>query len=124
MKASELMLEDYVLLNGKPVKVCSIDTTGEIIVSGGEVWIDGNAVEPIPITPEILEKNGFVLKEEEVGMYGVKIAPHYTRDDLPFEVFCDGEPFAIWFNNPVNIKYIHQLQHALRLCGIEKEITI
>lgn len=81
-------------------------------------------IQPIPLTPEILEKNGFVLKEEEIGMYGVKIAPYYTRDDLPFEVFCDGEPFAIWFNGPVNIKYIHQLQHCLKLVGIEKDIVL
>lgn len=78
----------------------------------------------IELTPEILEKNGFVLKEDEKGAYGVNIAPYYTRDDVPFEVFCDGEPFAIWFKDPINIKYVHQLQHALHLCGIEKEIVL
>ena len=82
---------------------------------------DYDEIEPIPLTPEILEKNGFVLKEEEVGAYGVNIAPYYTRNDVPFEVFCDGEPFAIWFKDPVNIAFVHQLQHALRLCGIKKE---
>ena len=90
----------------------------------GSHWCKNEKAEPIPLTPEILEQNGFVLKEEEVGMYGVEIAPHYTRDDLPFEVFCDGEPFAVWFKDPVNIKYVHQLQHAMRFCGIEKEIIV
>ena len=81
-------------------------------------------ITPIPITSYILEKNGFEYKEKEIGLYGVITAPHYVRDDVPFEVFCDGEPFAIWFRDPVNIKYVHQLQHALRLCGIEKEIEL
>lgn len=79
---------------------------------------------PIPLTPEILEKNGFILIEKEKGAYGVDIVPYYTRDDVPFEVFCDGRPFAIWFKDPVNIEYVHQLQHALRLCGIIREIII
>ena len=91
-----------------------------------EVWdeLSMDDIEPIPLTPEILEKNGFEYKEGETGMCGVEIAPCYLRDDVPFEVFCDGEPFAIWFKEPINIKYVHQLQHALRLCGIEKEITL
>ena len=84
----------------------------------------GRDLEPIPLTKEILEKNGFKYKEGETGMYGVTTAPHYICDSVPFEVFCDGEPFAIWFKEPINIKYIHQLQHALRLCGIKKEIEL
>ena len=51
------------------------------------------------------------------------IAPHFKRDDSP-EVFCDGNPFAVWFDKPVDIKYVHQLQHVLRLYGAEKEIKI
>lgn len=84
----------------------------------------GRDLEPIPLTKEILEKNGFKYKEGETGMYGVTTAPHYICDGVPFEVFCDGEPFAIWFKEPINIKYTHQLQHALRLCGIKKEIEL
>ena len=131
MDSKELMLGDWIYVphNGnathyaRVIGIYSRDVVStELDKMSGLIKAD--ALEPISLTPEILEKNGFVLKEEEVGMYGVKIAPHYTRDDLPFEVFCDGDPFAIWFNNPVNIKYIHELQHALRLCGIEKEITI
>ena len=72
------------------------------------------------------QKHGFVLQEEEeeVGIYGVKIAQNYTRDDLPFEIFCDGEPFAIWFRDPIDIAYVHQLQHVIRLCGVNQEIVL
>lgn len=90
-------------------------------------WQEGDDfswIESVPITSEILEKNGFEYKEGEIGMYGVTIAPHYICDDVPFEVFCDGEPFAIWFREPVNIKFVHQLQHAMRLCGITREIIL
>ena len=128
MKANELQIGDYVNYRGQIIKVTSLYDKGgsnEVGWSDKEsVWVNGRCIEPIPLTPEILEKNGFVLKEKEMGMYGVNIAPHYTRDDVPFEVFCDGVPFAIWFKGPVNIEYVHQLQHALRLCGIEKEIIL
>ena len=95
-------------------------------IGSGLVMLDYNdlyeydEIEPIPLTLEILEKNGFKYKEGETGMYGVTTAPHYICDGVPFEVFCDGEPFAIWFKEPINIKYIHQLQQALKLCNKSK----
>jgi hypothetical protein len=118
MKAEELMIGDWVFIKDYPIKALPQKVRPEHFVRSLVEF------EPIPLTPEILEKNGFVLKEEEVGAYGVNIAPYYTRNDVPFEVFCDGEPFAIWFKDPVNIAFVHQLQHALRLCGIEKEIVL
>ena len=78
----------------------------------------------VELVPEILEMNGFKYKEGKTGLYGVTIAPHYICDGVPFEVFCDGEPFAIWFNEPVNVKFVHELQHVLRFCGITREIIL
>ena len=128
MKAEDLMIGDYVNYRGQIIKVTSLYDKGgsnEVGWSDKEsVWVNGRCIEPIPLTEEILEKNGFVLKDQEKGAYGVNIAPYYTRDDVPFEVFCDGEPFAIWFKDPVNIEYVHELQRALRLCGIENEIVL
>lgn len=80
-------------------------------------------VNPIPITPEILEKNGFELHEGETGLYGVTTAPYYALDGAPY-IFCDGNPYAAWFEDQVDIKYVHQLQHILRLCGIKNEIQL
>lgn len=136
MKANELMIGDWVWYDNQPHQIRQLGVFGEnrdgdsypaVCVgkpNGIGLMLERNEIDPIPLTPKILEKNGFTLKEEEKGMYGVAIAPYYTRDDVPFEVFCDGEPFAIWFKDPVNIKYVHQLQHAIRLCGIEKEIIL
>lgn len=136
MKANELMIGDWVLHDREPYQIrqlgiYGVDRDGEdypaVCVGkpkGVGLIVERNEIEPIPLTQEILEKNGFVLKEEEKGAYGVDIVPYYTRRDVPFEVFCDGEPFAIWFKDPVNIGYVHELQHAFRLCGIEKEIIL
>lgn len=74
-------------------------------------------IKPIPLTPEILEKNGFV---ENCGRW-------YNSEALmEFEQYKDGwcrtincGEYSVYF-----IKYVHQLQHALRLAGVEKEIEI
>ena len=125
MKANEnLMVNDWVKFKGSDlyhqVKVVS----NKSVKFDNQKWFAKSSVEPIPLTPEILKRNGFELVEKEIGMYGVTVVSHYICDGVPFEVFCDGEPFAIWFKDPVNIKFVHQLQHALRLCGIEKEIEL
>ncbi|SEA78713.1 hypothetical protein SAMN04487851_11418 [Prevotella sp. tc2-28] len=77
-------------------------------------------VKPIPITPEILEKNGFInytdfymWKEESLEPIHLD---NYDEDGWRLRINCD--------NIPCECKYVHQLQHALRLCGIEKEIVV
>lgn len=60
MKATDLMLNDLVMCNNKVCKVCSIEGV-MVLVSfkdGEKLTIEDN-IEPIPLTPEILEKNGF-----------------------------------------------------------------
>ena len=125
MKANDLMIDDWVYNKNidKPMQVYPM-MISQMFRQTPDVTTEDYNIFPIPLTPGILEKNGFKYKEGETDMYGVKTAPHYICDDVPFEVFCDGEPFAIWFKEPINIKYVHQLQHALRLCGIEKTIEL
>jgi len=132
MKANEIQIGDWLYYKGQfnafPFKVESI--TKKKVGYHAEpnehriYYLRLSECKPIPLTPEILEKNGFELKEGEIGMYGVTTVPHYLCKGVPFEVFCDGDPFAIWFKEPVNIKYVHELQHALRLCGIDKTIEL
>ena len=87
-------------------------------------------IEAIPLTEEILVKNGFSYEHEEetcstcsyhhwqlVGEYLALDDCQYWRkekkDDLP--------RFRI---AGIDVNYVHQLQHLLRLCGIEKELVI
>lgn len=124
MKANELMIGDWVKQkhSGLLLKVCAIEppyvrAEGE----GGQFHED--TIEPIPLTENILKANGFEEHVGEKGAYGVTTAPYFKRDDSP-EVFCDGHPFAVWFDEPVDIKHVHQLQHVLRLYGAEKELIV
>lgn len=71
-------------------------------------------VEPIPLTAEILERNGFENNYD---------------GDLGYAQSC-GDIIGIHIVGKGGImdemyfKYVHQLQHALRLCEIEKEIEL
>ena len=129
MTTKDLMIGDWVFINHcsnrlEPCygQVTGIDKNGEDVYTT-DGMVDISLIEPIPLTEEILKANGFEEHVGEKGAYGVTTAPYFKRDDSP-EVFCDGHPFAVWFDEPVDIKYVHQLQHVLRLYGAEKEIKI
>ena len=116
MKASELMVGDWVNLSkgnwseNRQVELIDIEMIAESVY----------LADPIPLTPEILEKNGFEKDPESGELI-------WTDDDVTEVVWVGtfltirGEyanaEFATWM-------FVHELQHALRLCGIEKEIEL
>lgn len=85
-------------------------------------------VQPIPLTAELLEWNGWKLNGDDA-----KFAPGtWTGGGLMLEQEPDGDGFRIVVTSdyddedtnrtPFVLHYLHELQNALRLCGIEKEI--
>ena len=85
---------------------------------------ENTEIEPIPLTPEILEKNGWIkdgyFYKAEDGSY-IQLGELFEH--ASFRAEKHGIPREIQ-TSPHLLKYIHQLQHALRLCGIEKEIEL
>lgn len=85
-------------------------------------------LSPIPLTPEILEKNGFEKGEIYEGNSSI--------------VFTNGNIRISWYKNAMwcrlriynalgdtelcsaIVHNVHQLQHALRLAGVGKEIEV
>ena len=128
LKVTDLMVGDWVicyhpsrLKSFEKVSVCLLHTMQE--QEHGHIKEDSplfRIVEPIPLTPEILEKNGFYRSEiptrDEIGhYYHRKTAPSSIFVSMSFE---DGRDFGN------EIKYVHQLQHTLKLCEIDKEIVV
>lgn len=151
MKAKQLMLGNYALYNGLTVRVRNIhdnvfldggDESVEVVYDDGVVvLVDPCSLEPIPLTPEILEKNGF--KFDGSGQRSMMfISKPQFSDGIRFNIYVGLkhktiESFAAhpvekssnWRkSNKVCLEvcgcYVHELQNALLLCGIEKEITI
>lgn len=98
--------------------------------------ISNNAIRPIPLTPEILEKNGWVKK---VMSRGVKNSHWvYTKPDIEeygyFPIYIEkgiGDEFDVYpftDNNVCKqiayIKYVHELYHLLFGLGINHEMEV
>ena len=127
------MIGDWVFYEGSHRKIVLLDDAGFALLRPGEnaEIIVEHDLDPIPITPEILEKNGFE-KKLPIGN-----APFYTfsDDDEYYALAIDEYTDSLWrieytnceINFPIvriMVCFVHELQHALRLCGIEKEIVI
>lgn len=129
MKAKQLMLGNYALYNGLAVRVRNIhdnvfldggDESVEVVYDDGVVvLVDPCSLEPIPITPEILEKNGFECR----GAWCIPGEDFGLRQDgdswglLSYYAEYDALAFC-------HIEYVHELQHALSLCDIEYEVKL
>lgn len=123
MKANELMIGDWVLVpnrnNYENEKIVAIPINTQIEV-GGNCLINPMACKPIPITYEILEKNGFERNER----FDYNICAFFS---FPDSDFTERTGFGIERRNNIYyitdhslmpIQYVHELQRALRLCGL------
>jgi hypothetical protein len=137
MKANELMIDDWVMLNGSHYQIEEISRKGwvHLVCNGIRINMTTDylleVLQPIPLTPEILEKNGF-KREEWIDNKG-----RFVSDDGRLILQNDENfinSFNTWYMHIDNedfetiasceLSYVHQLQHALRLSGIDKVITI
>ena len=126
MNNNEIMIEDWVFDRNAGVHR-QIDS--EDFFFGRVVYF-----EPIPLTPEILEKNGFVIMSKNTYVYYnsandgyIKISLYDLQDGEwelhvdNYEKFDDSHHKFIIDKDFLNV---HQLQNALRLCGINKTIEL
>ena len=129
MKANELMIGDWLKhYNGTPMQVTKITTIHFACAKNGGVncWEYNNKFEPIPLTPEILEKNGFE-REKLITLYN-----HYTgidnrvslHDDFMsmnsrnmWSVHIDTDDYRTIAH--CELTYLHELQALLRICKID-----
>lgn len=86
-------------------------------------------VKPIPLTPEILEKNGFergvVIPSKfyrNIDNERLIFCPHSSCYDLGYVHWNESNDVDIMHRLEVQqpIMYIHQMQHALRLFGLDQ----
>ena len=135
MKATELMIGDWVM-----VKVLSqIPDTYVLHTWTANDYSRDFQVKSIPLTPEILEKNGFdpetfLTSEWERKVYfkefpGCVVEPadsgKYIFGTTKYwsKTYSDGSPIdwgTMYDSRICNLQYVHELQHALRLCGLNE----
>lgn len=136
MKASELMIGSWVVAQpdediwgegagtvlGKVDEIFDYDGVLSVSLEGFDCPVAVGLLDSVSITPEILEKNGWKC---------YNTYHRYTCSNVPFDLQQQEECFSIMvagneygYGIFTFIKYVHQLQHALRLCGITREIIL
>lgn len=133
MKATDLMIGDWVLYgqrfaiikeigNGYITILCSINGQNEYV----EETYDN--IEPITLTPEILEKNEWEKRNDACIYYDseheyqiIFMLKEYNYTHL--YNYIDASIGCITIRE-MPITYLHELQNLMRLCGIKKEIEL
>lgn len=103
MKAHELMIGDWVRMRLSFGTQWYIDKVG-VINPENEL-----EYEPIPLTEEMLKANGFEYDDLDYEWYHDKF-PALYKGENDFYKYYDG--------HEIHYKFVHQLQHALRLFGL------
>lgn len=129
MNIQELSVGDWVRYRDREWQVCSLYQFTEEV----GLWRKDSQscetitdIQPIRITSEILEKNGLEFIDDGND------AIIFLCCDMFWARLCVGDCFwSIGVHSEdrldaviCDVKYVHQLQHALRLAGIEKEIKL
>lgn len=147
MKCKELMCGDWVAIpHGFPMQIVEIDGDSAYATWEGDEgypWLfsdsKGDGPQPIPLTPEILGKNnwywGLTSDEEDiVSCVGGSYGKHWVYDEgageisLIFPEDTNGGLLKVddqRFNRHLEFVwndtlYVHELQRALRLCGLSE----
>ena len=123
LKISDLSVGDWVRwkVYDKTYDICISQIT-DILVRGVHDGIEYGMkitqMSPIPITAEILEKNGF----EKVAIGNI----YRHESDIEITLYGDGWWHTISLDEYSlhKINGVHQLQHLLRLFGVDKEINL
>ena len=129
MKTNEFMVGDLIeVISNDHLKYVRIKEiyqssilTEESEFESEEIGIDN--IKPIPLTPEILEKFGWKYNNYNNE---TEYEEEYYVDENGIDIHINVKKFEIRCIDAVNIqlKYLHELQHALKLCGIEKNIEL
>lgn len=127
IKITDLSIGNLVEYDREHYRVIQIDEESQhVLISGLSGVKDKHIdyIEPIYIKSEILQRNGFV--DEEMLGYD-----DFTTDNL-YITRQHGDKYwslRIFVDNIVpkvrcSIQHLHQLQNALRLAGLDKEIEL
>lgn len=122
IKAEDLRIGDLVRYEKNIITVQAVHTNYEegFINDKYNVGYNCHDLDPIPLTPELLEKNGWERDELVSYIYG--------HDAHNIEVICtpNSECVDVTLKGDTlhRIKYVHELQHILWALGLDANLKI
>lgn len=151
MKAKELMINDWVKIDepdkyaGSYGRIKSLYHHKEEDSAYFDVFIFGEKgllmtdvccddLRPVPITKEMLKKNGFSNNEIwhnsfiDIENYHIDVQFGYGGKVDNIRIRENGKDSVIPSEKTnlylAHIEYLHELQHAMKLCGIDKKFEL
>lgn len=131
LKISDLSVGDWVICNGFKATIAGYNAeSGSIQVltkQKNKMWFGLDDIDPIPITAEILLKNGWenlrLGYKCSCGVYGIHIL---IKEASVVVTIYERERIlkAVRMQVYSPDMSVHQLQHILRLAGVDKEINL
>ena len=120
MKAKELMIGDWVtFVNGKGERIAD----SQIDINSLYTAINAPNIlqfQPIPLTAEILEKNGFIKYNDHRVLY-VHINEY---NGYALRLNTDDYGWHLTDNRFIRVDSVHELQHLLRFLNLPIEIKL
>ena len=128
IRQRDLSIGDWVDAGGEPAKIIQLGIVGRNKAKGlsGQMYgfLTSSEIEPIPITSEILKSNGWY--EDDYDTCTDYITDNtiimYNKERKDWKAcIMNGSPVV---RVKVFFTYVHELQHALRLAGLDKDIRL
>ena len=130
INTKELTIGCYVKVNGEPHRVDEVFANAVGLEKLDNLFISSD-LEPIPITKELLLKNGFVEESyDEYYDYIKKVEEHW----LTFKWDVSNTPNRDWYLHidscdrctvgGCDVQYIHQVQTLCNVLGIDLKLEL
>lgn len=130
MKKLEYIPGDLCIVKGKVESVCEVDRDNDFsITTDQHPFIRLSEVKPIPLTPEILEKNGWKIEDVNPHDLSNIVSKGIIYRAIKGKEILFFQKGASVFTCPLNwrkieIRYVHELQHLLFGLKLNSEMEI
>lgn len=121
----------YTSLYKEPVsEICEVRETSYLIrfMNGNFAKVTSQEIKPIPLTTDILEKNGWEFTGHKLDYGGFLLDIYSKRDILPYLYYYYAtKDFSVSICGEEalpDMKYVHQLQHLLFGLGLNSEMEV
>ena len=122
----------YTSLIKEPIaEICEVHEASYTIkfMHGNSVRVESNEIKPIPLTPEILEKNGWKIEDVNPNDFSNIVSKGIMYRAIKDKEILFFHKGASVFTCPLNwrkieIRYVHQLQHLLFGLGLNSEMEV
>lgn len=136
MKVTELHIGDWVRVEGHgDCQVEALDSDGTVLVDG-DYYCTEDDCSPVPLTADILAKNGFRRKKDwmQFGNFGdMPLIMWHTAhnktlgnypNQLAIDNFVGDDNYREHYWARVRCDWVHEMQRALLSCKVKKEIVL